>query len=216
MRLEELKFNNALLEHCLRKMFIQLGYLNKEMTGIEKDRQERIKQNLREIEAAGLDITAMKAMTMSLYGPKQKANGKTTKEGKNKVGHGTTDEEFLPPEGEENLSVYSDDDESSRSQAKKAKVMGPGKKRGTSTTQVLRKSQRTQVLRKSQRNQEEGGSSNGATSTLPRQPLADNGQVMSMVAANDQHASVPTTSNCLGMSKRKRGLSQGITVQKIV
>ncbi|XP_058181031.1 uncharacterized protein LOC131299474 isoform X2 [Rhododendron vialii] len=119
MRLEELKFNNALLEHCLRKMFIQLGYLNKEMTGIEKDRQERIKQNLREIEAAGLDITAMKAMTMSLYGPKQKANGKTTKEGKNKVGHGTTDEEFLPPEGEENLSVYSDDDESSRSQAKK-------------------------------------------------------------------------------------------------
>ncbi|KAF7142525.1 hypothetical protein RHSIM_Rhsim05G0188800 [Rhododendron simsii] len=39
--------------------------------------------------------------------------------GKNKLGHGAGDEEFLPPEGEENLSVYSDDDESSRSQAKK-------------------------------------------------------------------------------------------------
>lgn len=70
-----------------------------------------------------------------------------------------------------------------------AKVMGPGKKRGTSTTQILRKSQR---------NQEEGGSSNGATSTLPGQPLANHGQVMSVVAANDQHAGVPTTPNCLG------------------
>ncbi|KAF7116034.1 hypothetical protein RHSIM_RhsimUnG0040300 [Rhododendron simsii] len=66
-----------------------------------------------ELEAAGVDVTVMKAMAMSLYGPKQKANGKTTKEGKNRVGHGTGDEEFLPPEGEENLSVYSDDDESS-------------------------------------------------------------------------------------------------------
>lgn len=51
-------------------MFIQPGYLNKEMTGIEKERQERIKQNLRELEAAGVDVTAMKAMAMSLYGPK--------------------------------------------------------------------------------------------------------------------------------------------------
>ncbi|KAF7129537.1 hypothetical protein RHSIM_Rhsim10G0140200 [Rhododendron simsii] len=57
-----------------------------------------------------------------------------------------------------------------------AKVMGPGKKRGTSTAQVLRKSQRKQ---------EEGGSSNEATSTLPGQPLADHGQVMFVVAAND-------------------------------
>ncbi|KAI8534918.1 hypothetical protein RHMOL_Rhmol10G0133900 [Rhododendron molle] len=79
--------------------------------------------------------------------------------------------------------------------------MGLGKKRGTSTTKVLRKSQR---------NQEEGGSSNGATSTLPGQPLADHGQVMSVVAANDQHASVPSR------SKRKRGLSRGITVQKML
>ncbi|KAG5515462.1 hypothetical protein RHGRI_036495 [Rhododendron griersonianum] len=91
-------------------------------------------------------------------------------------------------------SVYSDDDESSRFQAK---VMGPGKKRGTSTTQILRKSQR---------NQEEGGSSNGATSTLPGQPLANHGQVMSVVAANDQHAGVPTTPNCLGEQvKKKKG-----------
>ncbi|KAF7113115.1 hypothetical protein RHSIM_RhsimUnG0159400 [Rhododendron simsii] len=97
----------------------------------------------------------MKAMAMSLYGPKQKANGKTTKEGKNKVGHGAGDEEFLPLEGEENLSVYSDDDESFRSQAKKLR-------------------------------------------------------------ANGQHASVPTSPNSLGRSKRKRGLSRGITVLKML
>lgn len=101
------------------KMFVPPGFLNKKLTGIEKERQETIKQNLIQLEAAGIKPDAMKAMAMALYGSKNKGNDKSTKERNNRQGYGSDDEEFLPPEGEENLSSCSGDNECSRPQAKK-------------------------------------------------------------------------------------------------
>ncbi|KAF7132443.1 hypothetical protein RHSIM_Rhsim09G0079100 [Rhododendron simsii] len=151
------------------------------LTEIEKERQETIKRNLKELEAVGIDPARLKSMAMSLSGSKPKTSGKSTKEGNNKVGHGA-DPDYTPPEGGEILSSCSDNDESSGSQAKKAKVVGPGKKRVTSTTQALRKSQRIQ---------KEGGSPNGATSSLPTEPTANHADGMSVMVA--QASELPTS-----------------------
>ncbi|KAI8567400.1 hypothetical protein RHMOL_Rhmol02G0119000 [Rhododendron molle] len=88
------------------------------LTEIEKERQETIKHNLKELEAVGIDPARLKSMAMSLFGSKPKASGESTKEGNNKVGHGA-DPDYIPPEGVEILSSCSDNDESFRSQAKK-------------------------------------------------------------------------------------------------
>ncbi|KAG5543555.1 hypothetical protein RHGRI_016331 [Rhododendron griersonianum] len=191
------------------------------LTEIEKERQETIKHNLKELEAVGIDPARLKSMAMSLFGSKPKANGESTKEGNNKVGHGA-DPDYIPPKGVEILSSYSDNDESSRSQAKKTKVMGPGKKRGTSTTQTLRKSQRIQ---------KEGASPNGATSSLPTEPTANHAEGMSVMVAQpselptsptdetNQHSSLPNVGGSMGSTlipskKRVRGPTRGINVDK--
>ncbi|XP_058186968.1 uncharacterized protein LOC131303923 [Rhododendron vialii] len=151
-------------------------------------------------------------MAMSLFGSKPKASGKSTKEGNNKVGHGAN-LDYIPPEGGEILSSCSDNDVSSRSQAKKAKVMGPRKKRGTSTTQALRKSQRIQ---------KEGGSPNGTTSSLATEPTVNHAEGMSVMVAQpselptsptnetNQHSSLPnvrgsTRSTLIPSKKHVRG-----------
>ncbi|KAF7135983.1 hypothetical protein RHSIM_Rhsim08G0062000 [Rhododendron simsii] len=136
------------------------------LTEIEKERHETIKHNLKELKAVGIDPARLNSMAMSLFGSKVKASGKSTKEGNNKVGHGI-DPDYIPPEGVEILSSCSDNDESSRSQAKKAKLMSPGKKKSTSTTQVLRKSQRIP----------------GVTSSLPTEPIANHAEGMSVMVA---------------------------------
>ncbi|KAF7134583.1 hypothetical protein RHSIM_Rhsim08G0110800 [Rhododendron simsii] len=129
-------------------------------------------------------------MAMSLSGSKPKASGKSTKEGNNKLGHGA-DLDYIPPEGGEILSSCSDNDESSRSQAVKvifahdysySKSYGSRKKRGTSTTQALRKSQRIQ---------KEGGSPNGATSSRSTEPTANHAKGMSVMVA--QPSELPTS-----------------------
>ncbi|KAF7123195.1 hypothetical protein RHSIM_Rhsim12G0114600 [Rhododendron simsii] len=191
------------------------------LTEIEKERQETIKHNLKELEAVGIDPARLKSMAMSLSGSKPKTSGKSTKEGNNKVGHGA-DPDYTPPEGGEILSSCSDNDESSGSQAKKAKVVGPGKKRVTSTTQALRKSQRIQ---------KEGGSPNGATSSLPTEPTSNRVEGMSVMVAQasglptsptdetNQHSSLPnvggsTGSTLIPSKKRVRGPTRGINVDK--
>ncbi|KAG5535302.1 hypothetical protein RHGRI_023169 [Rhododendron griersonianum] len=191
------------------------------LTEIEKERQETIKHNLKELEAVGIDPARLKSMAMSLFGSKPKASGESTKEGNNKVGHGA-DPDYIPPKGVEILSSYSDNDESSRSQAKKTKVMGPGKKRGTSTTQTLRKSQRIQ---------KEGASPNGATSSLPTEPTDNHAEGMSVMVAQpselptsptdetNQHSSLPNVGGSMGSTlipskKRVRGPTRGINVDK--
>ncbi|KAI8538538.1 hypothetical protein RHMOL_Rhmol09G0111300 [Rhododendron molle] len=104
----------------------------------------------------------------------------------------------------------------------KAKVMGPGKKRGPSTTQTLRKSQRIQ---------KEGGSPNGATSSLPTEPIANHAEGMSGMVAlpsklptsptdgTNQHSSLPnvggsTGSTLIPSKKRARGPTRGINVDR--
>ncbi|KAI8530935.1 hypothetical protein RHMOL_Rhmol11G0098700 [Rhododendron molle] len=75
------------------------------------------------------------------------------------------------------------------------------KKRGTSTTQTLRKSQRIQ---------KEGGSPNGATSYLPTEPIANHAEGMSGTVAQpselptsptdetNQHSSLPNVGGSTG------------------
>ncbi|KAF7145884.1 hypothetical protein RHSIM_Rhsim04G0111400 [Rhododendron simsii] len=184
------------------------------LTEIEKERHETIKHNLKELEAVGIVPARLKSMAMSLFGSKAKASGKSTKEGSNKVGHGT-DPDYIPPEGVEILSSCSDNDESSRSQAKKAKLMSPGKKRSTSTTQVLRKSQRIP----------------GVTSSLPTEPIANHAEGMSVMVAQpselplsptdeaNQHSCLPNVGGSTGSTsipsrKRVRGPTRGINVDK--
>ncbi|KAF7147564.1 hypothetical protein RHSIM_Rhsim03G0038000 [Rhododendron simsii] len=184
------------------------------LTEIEKERHETIKHNLKELEAIGIDPARLKSMAMSLFGSKAKACGKSTKEGNNKLGHGT-DPDYIPPEGVEILSSCSDNDESSRSQAKKAKLMSPGKKRSTSTTQVLRKSQRIP----------------GATLSLPTEPIANHAEGMSVMVAQpselppsptdetNQHSCLPNVGGSTGSTsipsrKRVRGPTRGINVDK--
>ncbi|KAG5517391.1 hypothetical protein RHGRI_037963 [Rhododendron griersonianum] len=157
------------------------------LTEIEKERQETIKHNLKELEAVGIDPARLKSMAMSLFGSKLKASGESTKEGNNKT-----------------------------------KVMGPGKKRGTSTTQTLRKSQRIQ---------KEGASPNGATSSLPTEPTANHAEGMSVMVAQpselptsptdetNQHSSLPNVEGSMGSTlipskKRVRGPTRGINVDK--
>ncbi|XP_058191391.1 uncharacterized protein LOC131308467 isoform X2 [Rhododendron vialii] len=184
------------------------------LTEIEKERQETIKHNLKELEAVGIDPARLKSMAMSLFGSKAKASGKSTKEGNNKVGHGA-DPNYIPPEGVEILSSCSDNDESSRSQAKKAKVMSPREKRSTLATQALRKSQRIP----------------GATSSLPTEPTANHAEGMSVMVAQpselptsptdetNQYSCLPNVGGSMGSTlipsrKRVRGPTRGINVDK--
>ncbi|GAB2212036.1 hypothetical protein Droror1_Dr00025380, partial [Drosera rotundifolia] len=101
--------------------YISPEYLSRKvMIDIEKERQDTIRKNLVELKVAGIDYSAMKSMAAKLFGPKQQPNHKSSKEVKNKVGHGAGDEEYLPPEGLDDEHSYgSVDDETSRSHAKK-------------------------------------------------------------------------------------------------
>ncbi|GAB2288677.1 hypothetical protein Dimus_038015 [Dionaea muscipula] len=105
----------------MRKRYISPEYLSRKvMTDIEKERQETIRKNLVELDAAGIDYSTMKSMAAKLFGPKQQSNHKSSKEVKNKAGHGAGDEEYLPPEGLDYEHSYgSMDDETSRSHTKK-------------------------------------------------------------------------------------------------
>lgn len=97
-------------------MFVKPGYLSKQMTDIEKERQKTIEENHQKMKAVGLQEMADK-----LFGSKQNGNGKRTKDGTSKVGH-AVDPKYVPPEGEESLSSCGDDDESSRPRMKKVIV----------------------------------------------------------------------------------------------
>lgn len=203
-------------------MFIKPGSLSKKMLEIEKERQETIQGNQKQMKALGI-----KVMTNSLFPSNQNAKGKRTKDGKNKVGHGA-DLEYVPPEDEESLSSCNDDDMSSRPPVKKARSLGPGGKRSGSSTQVLRKSRRIQ---------KDGGSHNGSTSAMPTEPIAneptanDAEGMPLMVAQPSQLPTSPTDetnqlsrpcnvvggmgSTSIPSRKRGRGPTRGVNVDKL-
>ncbi|KAG5536858.1 hypothetical protein RHGRI_010702 [Rhododendron griersonianum] len=132
-------------------MYVSPGFLSQQLTGYEKFRNRNVEENLQVLESFGI-----KSLSKALFGSNHSGNTKGTHKRKNKAGHGNIDEDYLPSNGEGRVSSSeedddsSDDDVSSGSQANKVtstgqgKKNGPGKKKGTSDAQPLRKSQRTQ------------------------------------------------------------------------
>ncbi|KAG5562952.1 hypothetical protein RHGRI_005629 [Rhododendron griersonianum] len=132
-------------------MYVSPGFLSQQLTGYEKSRNRNVEENLQVLESFGI-----KSLSKALFGSNHSGNTKGTHKRKNKAGHGNIDEDYLPSNGEGRVSSSeedddsSDDDVSSGSQASKVtstgqgKKNGPGKKKGTSDAQPLRKSQRTQ------------------------------------------------------------------------
>ncbi|KAG5548776.1 hypothetical protein RHGRI_014206 [Rhododendron griersonianum] len=132
-------------------MYVSPGFLSQQLTGNEKSRNRNVEENLQVLESFGI-----KSLSKALFGSNHSGNTKGTHKRKNKAGHGNIDEDYLPSNGEGRVSSSeedddsSDDDVSSGSQANKVtstgqgKKNGPGKKKGTSDAQPLRKSQRTQ------------------------------------------------------------------------
>ncbi|GAB2288401.1 hypothetical protein Dimus_037995 [Dionaea muscipula] len=101
-------------------MYVSPGFMSVKLTACEKQRLENIKNNRMQLLAAGIDLPRMKSMGDDLFGSKRKSNVKSSKEGKNKVGYGADDEEYLPHDGEDSAHFYSaDDDESGRAHTTK-------------------------------------------------------------------------------------------------
>ncbi|GAB2280901.1 hypothetical protein Dimus_039434 [Dionaea muscipula] len=101
-------------------MYVSPGFMSAKLTAYEKQRLENIKNNRMQLLAVGIDLPRMKSMGDDLFGSKQKSNIKSSKEGKNKVGYGADDEEYLPHDGEDSAHFYSaDDDESARAHTTK-------------------------------------------------------------------------------------------------
>ncbi|GAB2267359.1 hypothetical protein Dimus_038665 [Dionaea muscipula] len=146
-------------------MYVSPGFMSVKLTAYEKQRLENIKNNRMQLLAAGIDLPRIKFMGDDLFGLKRKSNVKSSKEGKNKVGYGVDDEEYLPHDGEDSAHFYSaDDDESARAHTTKEHTIMDFRQPLTGNKRVMAS---THPLRMSQRIRKEGDGHNTTTSTWP-------------------------------------------------
>ncbi|KAG5524146.1 hypothetical protein RHGRI_029525 [Rhododendron griersonianum] len=141
-------------------MYVQPGYFSKKVAGYERVRQKKMEQNFLEMKAAGINVPNS---LFGNFGLNQSGSGKGNDKEKDIGFVVNGDPDYEPCDGEGRVTSDGDNDDPSESQADQVKGTGPRKKKGCSSAQLLKKSQRTQ---------EDGGSPQGATQAqqLPTSP----------------------------------------------
>ncbi|KAF7140038.1 hypothetical protein RHSIM_Rhsim06G0121300 [Rhododendron simsii] len=188
-------FFNSYLAIVPWTMYIQPGYFSKKLAGYERVRQKKMEQNLLEMKAAGINVPNS---LFGNFGLNQSGSGKGNDKEKDigRVVNG--DPDYEPCDGEGRVASDSDNDDPSGPLTNQVKGTSPRKKKGCSSAQLLKKSQRTQ---------EDGGSSRGATQAqqLPTLPIEQTDMFCSPHTVVGCVATPATPSTVSQNLRRKRG-----------